>query len=399
MHERSVRRWGDLAASATIVGGAFFLVDFLGFVQLGWKAVGVPLLAATAGLYVLITRLHTPGWSKLATLLGSLVVALCLGEALFRGFLLEPYVPSNDAQFDAMIASSWPRPIRQGRGDELRIVGLADSFGRAGEERNYHFLIETLAAERERPLEVVNLSHPSYDLPDELLLFRRFASRYAPDVVLHGFFVGNDFSVPLGRLMEYNGIQVRARSGRAMLRPISFTLGAWSQRLVKVWVEDARKRVDSTDGTFSEAAFLEIEGSRMRVSRRGEDVHWRPIENWLDEIRSETEALGAHYVLVVHPDQFQVEVGLRETIFERFGRDPSDYDIDLPQKFLRRYCESREIPCIDLLPGFRSNGSQGGLYLAHDTHYNDHGNQLAAAAILDFLQANVLPRLHAATDR
>jgi hypothetical protein len=396
MPERGARRGVNLALSTTIVGGAFFVVDFLGYVELAASVLALPLLAASAGLYFGIDRFSGSGWSKLALLLGSLVAAICLGEALFRGFLLEPYVPDNDARFEAMIASSWPRPVRPRPSDEIRLVGLADSFGRAGGEENYHIRVEQLAASRGTPLEVVNLSHASYDLPDELLLFRRFAARYEPDVVLHGMFVGNDFSVPLGILMDYNGIQVRARSGRAMLRPISFTLGTWSQRLLRVWTEDARKRENATDSMFSEETFLDIETSRLRVARTGAQVHWAKIERWLDEIRAETEALGATYVLVIHPDQFQVESDLRGTILARSGEDPADFDFDLPQRFLLAYCERREIPCIDLLPVFRANGSDGGLYLERDTHYNERGNELAAATIYDVLQTGLLTRAHTA---
>ncbi len=96
--------------------------------------------------------------------------------------------------------------------------------------------------------------------------------------------------------------------------------------------------------------------------------------------------------MVVHPDQFQVENVLREILYDRFGLDPADYDLGLPQQFLRAYCEQRGIPCVDLLPTFRANGQQGGLYETYDTHYNDRGNRLAATTIFDFLEEAVLAR-------
>ena len=274
----------------------------------------------------------------------------------------------------------------------LRIVGLADSFGRAGGHENYHFLIEGISEERGRPLKVVNLSHPAYDLPDELLLLQRFGDRFAPDVVMHGFFVGNDFATPLGRFMDYAGIQVRARTGRASLRPISFTLATWSQRWFAVMKERLRKRADSAGGAFSEATFLEIEKNRLRVCRRGSEAEWQKIVEWLDGIREEARRIGASYAMVVHPDQFQVETVLRERIYDRFGLDPADYDLGLPQQFLHDYCEQRGIPCVDLLPTFRANGQHGGLYETYNTHYNDRGNRLAATTIFDFLEEAVLAR-------
>ena len=43
---------------------------------------------------------------------------------------------------------------------------------------------------------------------------------------------------------------------------------------------------------------------------------------------------------------------------------------------------------------FRTHGSQGGLYLLQDTHYNTAGNTLAAEMIRDFLyEQQLIPGL------
>lgn len=156
--------------------------------------------------------------------------------------------------------------------------------------------------------------------------------------------------------------------------------------MASVAIERLRKREDSAGGTFSEAAFLDIEKRRFQVCRRGLDADWSRIVEWLDSIREEAARIGARYAMVVHPDQFQVESGLRQRVQDRFGLNPADYDFVLPQRFLQDYCKRREIPCIDLLPIFRSIGEQGGLYETQNTHYNDRGNQLAATSVLDFLE-------------
>jgi hypothetical protein len=48
-------------------------------------------------------------------------------------------------------------------------------------------------------------------------------------------------------------------------------------------------------------------------------------------------------------------------------------------------CEHAGRRCLDLLPAFREAGSQGGLYLIRNTHYNKVGNQLAADEIGNYL--------------
>jgi hypothetical protein len=65
-------------------------------------------------------------------------------------------------------------------------------------------------------------------------------------------------------------------------------------------------------------------------------------------------------------------------MIRRHGLDPAGYDLDLPQKLIRRYCQESGIVCVDLLPAFREQGAGGGLYRYRDTHYAPEGNALAA---------------------
>ena len=86
-----------------VAGGGFFIADFMDFVPLGWRLAWIPLVSASVVLFFLISRFDSAGWLKLALVLGSVSIALCLGELVFRVFLLRPYVPSSDAEFDARI--------------------------------------------------------------------------------------------------------------------------------------------------------------------------------------------------------------------------------------------------------------------------------------------------------
>ncbi len=106
----------------------------------------------------------------------------------------------------------------------------------------------------------------------------------------------------------------------------------------------------------------------------------------LEAIRKEVREIGAKYVMVIHPDQFQVESELRQEVAQRFGLDLGGYDFSLPQRFFRNQCISLGVMCLDMLPTFRMHGSGGGLYLARDTHYNRKGNRLAAQLIFKFLR-------------
>ena len=80
----------------------------------------------------------------------------------------------------------------------------------------------------------MNISVGEYELPDQLDVLRRFGARYCPDLVLHGFFVGDDFAVPKKTLMSYHGISIRTAKSFVSYRPRNFLLRQWLKRYKKV---------------------------------------------------------------------------------------------------------------------------------------------------------------------
>jgi hypothetical protein len=325
------------------------------------------------------------------------IVAAALGfyaaELVFRTMVLVPLVPETERQFDRVIAATWPRPVAP-RKDEgtLRILGLADSFGLAGGAHNYHFLLEEKLKERGLPVDVVNFSVAAYSPGEELLLLRRFGPDFRPDLVLHGFFVGNDFGLPRVETGRFRGIDVTRVPGAAGWLPRNLMLTRW---LGRCWegLEDRRARRRERDrgleaGSFSRERFLRIERVRLGACRRptGSGPAWPVTTELLDAIGAEARDQGAAHVMVVHPDQFQVEPELAREIMETYGLDAEEYEIDLPQQYLRAYAASRRLPVVDLTPAFREEGGRGGLYLPQDTHYNDRGNELAAEVLAETLE-------------
>ena len=205
----------NIILSVLSVGILVFIADFLWLLPFGITTVFALMLVASAvlALFLKVSGKRIPSTVILA--FGSVVFGVCVFEAVFRAVILKPYIPTNEAQFEALISSGWPEPVPVDRKDpdQKRMIGLADSFGRAGGHENYNFLVGELANKGGRKLEVVNLSRGAYELEDELLLFQRFGPRYQPDVVLHAFFVGNDFMLPAGVYLDYGGVHVRAKTG------------------------------------------------------------------------------------------------------------------------------------------------------------------------------------------
>jgi len=337
----------------------------------------------------------------------SLMLTVILGEVMFVHFALESRTPKTQGEFLRLMTSdairkfnsAWPQPISLPKpAGTFRILGLSDSFGTAGgRTSNYHYLLEDLLRRDVSPtIQMVNISVPGYDTIHELDILRRFGMPYSPDLVLHGFFAGNDFTLfgDGAEVYSYLSIPVNRNLDTLRYRPRNFLIRDWIENALKVLQEGWRSQnelklgiVDRV-GSYSNSTFLKLQFERMRRwgKRSDEDVErMKKVFPVLDAIRAAAEEGGGRYVMVIHPDQLQIDDKLRQEIVTTFEVNEEEYDFDLPQKMLRSYCADRGIPCLDLLPSFLARAKQGDLYLLRDTHYNHTGNELAADSIRQFL--------------
>ncbi|MEW6366450.1 MAG: SGNH/GDSL hydrolase family protein [Acidobacteriota bacterium] len=388
--------------------GALLLVDFtttllddvgsllpqhlLLFVVLG-------LLLAIATMLSLASTRPRATLQNLALALLAVTMCVCGIEVVMRLYLVEFRVPRDEAAFNSIVSASWPHPVAFAKPpNTFRILGLSDSFGRAGGDKNYHFLLEELLQADSRKVEVLNFSVGAYDLPEEVELFERFGPRYGPDVVLHGIFIGNDFwGNPREEPAAWRGIDMEYTKGPAGWLPHHFLLRQWLANTA-VALRDARQRTAQQSsevpaGTFAHSEFLRIERRRLTICQANispEDPVWTNASSLLDRLAEKARRIGARYIIVIHPDQFQVEPALLQELARAYQLNLRAYDLEQPQQFLLSYAAARQIPIIDLLPAFHQAGSGGGLYLTDDTHYSERGNQLAAEAISRFLTQHVI---------
>ena len=100
---------------------------------------------------------------------------------------------------------------------------------------------------------------------------------------------------------------------------------------------------------------------------------------------------GGRFVLVVHPQRFQVHARDWRAMRDYWELDDADFDLELYNDRLARFCHKSGIQCLDLLEAFRLGSRGRSLYLPRgDMHYNRRGHTVAARAIADFLRANTL---------
>lgn len=379
-----------------------FLLDFS--MRLAWNPSHLVIILLLGGIViqtqVLLAKQDVFGHLTLGLI--SLVISLILLELVFVFLLLHSKNPRTHSEFLQLVSFRWPHPISEMKpAGTFRILGVSDSFGTVGGKENYHYMLEGILRRNASPrIEMVNISLPAYE-PLHQLDILRFGMTYTPDLVLHGFFVGNDFSFPEDDIYTYRGAWTKRRANVSPYMPHNFLSRSWIVDAVERVRENWQRKREQKDGvtkslgTYSMERFLQIQYGRMigwgRHTKKDAERRSR-IFPVLDAIRSKVERSGSRYVIVIHPDQTQVDERLREEIVERFDVDEAEFDYKLPQKLLRSYCTENGIPCLDLLPSFRAKGRNGDLYLLRDTHYNEAGNRLAAIAIVEFLKAKGLVR-------
>jgi hypothetical protein len=334
-----------------------------------------------------------------ALIIVSIFIGLFIAEFVFRTTILEPKVPDTEQQFSKLISSSWPHniPVKK-PANTFRIIGLSDSFGRMGRHENYHYLLEDLLLDAGYNVEIINISAVDYGPFDELEILKRFGVRYEPDLVLHGFYVGNDFGVPDTNVMTYLGIGVRMPQGYVVYRPRNFLVVQWTRSFLTVQIDKFRREQESdtdpskTPGVLSRVGFLSVERKIVKTFQvaPAPERRWVGTVKNLDDIRNEVSRIRAAYILVIHPDQIQIDDKLRRELEQASGLSFDErYDFNLPQHFLSEYCLSREIRCLDLLSAFKAQQAKD-LFQPNDIHYSQSGNRLAADRIFEFLQQEQL---------
>jgi hypothetical protein len=387
---------------------AAFVIDFAsGLLEAAARAaasqwVSFALLAGISWQVTTLGRQPSLILGRLAAVSASFLVGIVLIELVFVAFLIDSRNPRNERDFLRVMSldGQWPQPVSRPKPPgTFRILGLADSFGVVGWPTNYHYVLQDILGRKPfGAIQVVNISVGAYAPRDELAILP-FGIAYSPDLVLHGFFVGNDFTLDGEDLREYLRIPVRVPRGISRYRPFGFSVRWWIDGAIKVILEQRRRQADAESGvlagSFSKTRFLNLELVRMNAwARRGDD-HLEKLKQVLpilDAIRSAVDKAGARYVMVIHPEQAQVDENLRREIIQTFRLDERDYDFDLAQTVLKSHCIETGKLCLDLLADFRAAVARGPLYELHDSHYNARGNRLAAEVISRFLQSNsVLP--------
>lgn len=300
-------------------------------------------------------------------------------------------------------------PLQRTHGTN-RILVVGDSFGWAGgREGNYTALLERMFEHRDgsHKIDVVNAGYPGTHTGEQLEMLKKYGLQYNPDLVVLGFFVGNDFvdADPNRKRIVVNGIYMdisRKREHRLLGYPVipKSRLLLLIKQKYKVYSE-LRKAGKETSGprgqarTFSEETYLGIERLRLeffnstpsRAKRLQGNVDY--ILHGISEMDALLKSRNIKFVVAIYPDEFQVNEPLLKAVFAKYKLKPEDYDLRFAQNQLKQFLESKGIPFIDFLDRFQAEGRKKDLYMLRNSHWNAAGNQLAAEILFEELGKRV----------
>ena len=288
--------------------------------------------------------------------------------------------------------------------ETLRIVVLGDSFAFDSGRVSYRslwpaHLEELLSARSLVDVEVLNLGIAAASLKVEERLWLIEGAHLGAQFVVLALFVGNDFyeDYPLtpghSTILQYS---FAARLARNVARYLSTRAEAAPGNQTEMpreskggfALDDHYQTPEK--GWLGHDQFMRVETERIQVCLRDcalFEGQFAWVTGILGELNRQVEETGAKLVVMLIPDEFQVNPQLRAEILASLNQSDADYDLGRPQRRLREFLDAAGILHLDLLPDFRDISRHEVLYIPEDTHWNDRGNELAAQLLAEHLAA------------
>jgi len=294
-------------------------------------------------------------------------------------------------------------PVGPKRPGTLRILGLGDSFSYSNsvnlEETFFKKLEQGLGASG--AVEVINAAVPAYSTLQEYRYLERDGIALQPDVVLLGYYVGNDFQdswelldslgrptidVVDGQLQANERFpSARYEQQERVLRTATMSLRAFFASNSALYVF-LRER-------FSESLWrLGLRNNPpppdfcAKVFSPSMAAGWATTQSYLRKFAELTSAKGIRLILVALPTQYQVHEELWKHHFTTFGLDPRNYDLEKPQAILREFCERHGIEYVDVLPAMRARAATTKMFYPIASYMTPDGHQLVASELLVYLR-------------
>ena len=279
-----------------------------------------------------------------------------------------------------------------------RVQALGDSFTVGADVEQHDAwpqVLEQLLNEPGKPaVEVVNAGVGGWSPFQYAQFYEHYGDQFEPDLIVVGFFVGNDTYADRFRVEDTLTAVMGRRMSRengdgalVKLRVLLYENSHVARALTSGGRTDLRFERDDC-GDFNDY-FLTVQAGRLFNHMTNLPGYARArIGGNVREIRRLNEraaARGIPVLVVLIPDENQINPALQAAIVEPGERDT--YDFDMPQKLLREMFAANDIAWLDLLKPFAADPRC--LYM-NDSHWVAAGHRFAAERIRDYIEAGDL---------
>jgi hypothetical protein len=323
----------------------------------------------------------------------------------------------------------------------FRMVVLGDSFMEAYSVQlndAFHRRLDKLIRDKGIDSEVINLGVGGYGTLQEYLLFHQIGKRYRPEIILLGFYLGNDIrnnSFALESISNKNPKKPANRLLKVSSRPFLDPSDATGWTIIRSDYEEARRRYletkqseDSFFARWTEKSAL-VQSSVAAAGRIADMLHsnkhdteeingdlknkylamyganyckeppeyseaWAITERILARLRNDASDIGSKLVVFTVPARHEVDpIEIRRIV--KNSPDPGVICLEGVPAYRRlsEITKRLNIEYVDLLPAFRDIMRTKGIVLyGSDNHWNRRGHALAAKLVLKgLIERNMLP--------
>lgn len=301
-----------------------------------------------------------------------------------------------------------------------RVVTLGDSFTFDSGEVPYplHYTVLVRDGLRRRlgkPVELINLAIPGSGPLLQKRMLEIEGLRLKPDLILWTIFVGNDL------VCEFEDFTTLGLSGQSWIIDVRDVV-RWSYLgrvlrhvyyLQSVQYRDRNPPLEPPPGTRSGTyiddpkaydpdrpkamlnprMFLVLKRQNIKAFSRDDFPHqnWHAISIALSRAARLCREAGIPLLMVIIPDEVQVDRQLRRQVLYKLGRPEAAFEMTRPQKLLGELFRLEGVKYLDLLPAMLREGPRPRLYAPRDVHWNSRGNRVAAKEIIRRLEQLKLP--------
>lgn len=262
----------------------------------------------------------------------------------------------------------------------LRILVTGDAFTSAEgvntEEAWPRLLEKKLAAELDRPVEVLNFAVTGYGPNQYADVIEKYAPIYRPNVIIVETFI-NDL-----REVLYSNAYRQQVIGFGSPAPDSLYATLHLQHLRRFLrtnliepLKELLRNRPSAEGYFL-GHFGDLERGEAETEKLGE----QKMADQLGRMKITANESGAKLLMIMAPAATQVCSPEQIAYYPRNVdlTDTSKFDVDMPQRLMGQAADSKGVPFYDLRPVMKA-APDGCPYQTHNMHWTKSGHEATAA--------------------